>query len=120
MIEIFSILTQLFIITIFCYVPTNICLFLKSNKNPDILNRLEIGIILNLFVLLILSFSLRSGSNTIYFVLIIIFLNNLLFLSKDIFQKYKGQNLKIDYIFLFFISAARSSHIFIDAIFDMV
>jgi hypothetical protein len=103
MIEIFSILTQLFIITIFCYVPTNICLFLKSNKNPDILNRLEIGIILNLFVLLILSFSLRSGSNTIYFVLIIIFLNNLLFLSKDIFQKYKGQNLKIDYIFLFFI-----------------
>jgi len=103
MIEIFSIFTQLFIITIFCYVPTSICLFLKSNKNPDILNRLEIGIILNLFVLLILSFSLRSGSNTIYYVLIIIFLNNLLFLSKDIFQKYKGQNLRIDYIFLFFI-----------------
>jgi len=88
MIEILSILVQFLLITILCYVPSNICLFLKGNNNLDILNRLEIGIILNLFVLLILSFILRSGSNAIYYMLIIIFLNNLLFLSKDIFQKY--------------------------------
>ena len=103
MIEIFSIFIQLLIITIFCYVPTSICLFLKNNNNLDILNRLEIGIILNLFILLILSFILRSGSDTIYYILIIIFLSNLLFLSKDIFQKYKNQSFKINFIFLFFI-----------------
>mgnify|MGYP006132604147 CR=1 FL=1 len=103
MIEFFSIFIQLALITIFCYVPTNICLFLKSNNNLDILNRLEIGIILNLFVLLILSFVLRSGSNVIYYILIIIFLNNLLFLSKDIFHKYKKKSFKINFIFLFFI-----------------
>ena len=103
MIEILSILVQFLLITILCYVPSNICLFLKSNNNLDILNRLEIGIILNLFVLLILSFILRSGSNAIYYMLIIIFLNNLLFLSKDIFQKYKNQSFKINFIFLFFI-----------------
>jgi hypothetical protein len=71
MIEFFSIFIQLVLITIICYVPTNICLFLKSNNNLDILNRLEIGIILNLFVLLILSFVLRSGSNVVYYILII-------------------------------------------------
>lgn len=103
MIEFFSIFIQLVLITIFCYVPTNICLFLKSNNNLDILNRLEIGIILNLFVLLILSFVLRSGSNVVYYILIIIFLNNLLFLSKDILHKYKNKSFKINFIFLFFI-----------------
>ena len=103
MIEIFSIFSQLLLITIFCYVPTNICLFFKNNSNLDILNRLEIGIVLNLFILLILSFILRNGSNTIYYLLIIIFLNNLIFLSKDIFQKYKNQSFKINFIFLFFI-----------------
>ena len=103
MIEIFSIFSQLLLITIFCYVPTNICLFFKNNSNLDILNRLEIGIVLNLFIFLILSFILRNGSNTIYYLLIIIFLNNLIFLSKDIFQKYKNQSFKINFIFLFFI-----------------
>ena len=63
MIEILSILIHFFIIMIFCYTPTSICLLLKNNNNPDILNRLEIGIVLNLFILLVLSFILRSGSN---------------------------------------------------------
>ena len=103
MIEIFSIFTQLLLISIFCYVPTNICLFFKNNSNLDIINRFEVGIVLNLFILLILSFILRSGSNIIYYLLIIIFLNNLIFLSKDILQKYKNKSFKINFIFLFFI-----------------
>ncbi len=103
MIEIFSIFTQLLLISIFCYVPTNVCLFFKNNSNLDIINRFEVGIVLNLFILLILSFILRSGSNIIYYLLIIIFLNNLIFLSKDILQKYKNKSFKINFIFLFFI-----------------
>ena len=83
--------------------PTNVCLFFKNNSNLDIINRFEVGIVLNLFILLILSFILRSGSNIIYYLLIIIFLNNLIFLSKDILQKYKNKSFKINFIFLFFI-----------------
>ena len=103
MIEIISILIHFFIIMIFCYAPTSICLLLKNNNNPDILNRLEIGIVLNLFILLVLSFILRSGSNIIYYILIIIFFNNFLFLLMDIFKKYKNKNLRINYIFVFLI-----------------
>ena len=103
MIEIISILIHFFIIMIFCYAPTSICLLLKNNNNPDILNRLEIGIVLNLFILLVLSFILRSGSNIIYYILIIIFFNNFLFLLMDMFKKYKNKNLRINYIFVFLI-----------------
>ena len=103
MIEIISILIHFFIIMIFCYAPTSICLLLKNNNHPDILNRLEIGIVLNLFILLVLSFILRSGSNIIYYILIIIFFNNFLFLLMDIFKKYKNKNLRINYIFVFLI-----------------
>jgi hypothetical protein len=103
MIEILSILIHFFIIMIFCYTPTSICLLLKNNNNPDILNRLEIGIVLNLFILLVLSFILRSGSNIIYYILILIFFNNFLFLLMDIFKRYKNKNLRINYIFLFLI-----------------
>jgi hypothetical protein len=103
MIEIISILIHFFIIMIFCYAPTSICLLLKNNNNPDILNRLEIGIVLNLFILLVLSFILRSGSNVIYYILIIIFFNNFLFLLMDMFKKYKNKNLRINYIFVFLI-----------------
>ena len=103
MIEIISILIHFFIIMIFCYAPTSICLLLKNNNYPDILNRLEIGIVLNLFILLVLSFILRSGSNIIYYILIIIFFNNFLFLLMDMFKKYKNKNLRINYIFVFLI-----------------
>ena len=103
MIEIISILIHFFIIVIFCYAPTSICLLLKNNNNLDILNRLEIGIVLNLFILLVSSFILRSGSNIIYYILITIFFNNFLFLLMDVFKKYKNKNLKINYIFVFLI-----------------
>ena len=103
MIEILSILIHFFVIIIFCYAPNFVCLLIRDKKNPDIINRLEIGLIFNLFLLLILSFILRSGSNLIYHFLIIIFLINFLFLLKDLFVNYKFKNLEINFIFLLLI-----------------
>jgi hypothetical protein len=103
MIEIFSLIIQIFIFIIFCYVPNRICLLLKNNNHPDILERLEIGIVLNLFILLVLSFILRSGSNLIYYLLMIIFLNNLVFILTDIYRSFNVKKFEINYIFLIFI-----------------
>ncbi|WP_023649003.1 hypothetical protein [Candidatus Pelagibacter ubique] len=108
MIETLSIILHFLVITIFCYAPSFVCSFIKGEKNLDIINRLEVGLVFNLFLLLILSFILRSGSNFIYYFLIMIFLINLLFLLKDLFVNYKFKLLKINYIFfllflLFFI-----------------
>ncbi len=103
MIEILSIFVQLLIFTIFCYVPNNLFLFLRNNNNPDILNRLEIGIIFNLFLLLLLSFFLRSGSNLIYYLLILILLINFSFMLSEIFKSYKFKKLKLNYVFILFI-----------------
>jgi hypothetical protein len=100
MIEILSILIHFFVITIFCYAPNFVCSLVKGKKNLDIINRLEVGLIINLFLLLILSFILRSGSNLIYYFLLIIFLMNFLFLLKDLFVSYQLKNLEINFIFL--------------------
>lgn len=103
MIEIISLIIQIFIFIIICYVPNRVCLLLKNNNHPDILERLEIGIVLNLFILLLLSFILRSGSNLIYYLLIIIFLNNFVFTLTDIYRSFKVKKFEINYIFLIFI-----------------
>ena len=102
MIEIFSIIIQFFIFTIFCYTPNNIYFFFKGENNPEIFKRLEVGIILNLFILLILSFILRSGSNLIYYLLVTIFLFNFIFFIKDFLIKYKSKKLKINPLFLIY------------------
>jgi len=103
MIETLSIILHLLVITIFCYAPNFVCSLIKSKKNLDIINRLEIGLVFNLFFLLILSFILRSGSNLIYYLLILFFLINFIFLLKDLFEDYKFKKLKINFIFLLFI-----------------
>ena len=103
MIEILSILIHFFVIIIFCYAPNFVCLLIRDKKNPDIINRLEIGLIFNLFLLLILSFILRGGSNLIYYFLIVIFLMNSFFLLKDLFVSYQLKNLEINFIFLLLI-----------------
>ena len=103
MIETFSIILHLLVITIFCYAPSFVCSLVNNKKNLDIINRLEIGLVFNLFLLLILSFILRSGSNLIYYLLISFFLINFIFLLKDLFIDYKFKKLKINFIFLLFI-----------------
>ena len=103
MIETLSIILHFLVITIFCYAPNSLCSLIIDKKNPDIINRLEVGLVFNLFLLLILSFILRSGSNLIYYFLTIIFLINFLFLLKDLFVNYKFKNLEINFIFLLLI-----------------
>ena len=103
MIETLSIILHFLVITIFCYAPNFVCLLIRDKKNPDIINRLEIGLVFNLFFLLIFSFILRSGSNLIYLFSIIIFLMNFLFLLKDLFASYQVKNLKINFIFLLLV-----------------
>ena len=103
MIETFSIILHFLVITIFCYAPSFACTLIKNKKKLDIINHLEIGLVFNLFILLILSFILRSGSNFIYYFLILVFLMNFVFLLNDLFQNYKLKKLKINYIFLLFI-----------------
>ena len=103
MIETLSIILHFLVITIFCYAPNSLCSFIVGKKNPDIINRLEAGLVFNLFLLLILSFILRSGSNLIYYFLTIVFLINFLFLLKDLFVNYKFKNLEINFIFLLLI-----------------
>ena len=103
MIETLSIILHFLVITIFCYAPNSLCSLIIGKKNPDIINRLEAGLVFNLFLLLILSFILRSGSNLIYYFLTIVFLINFLFLLKDLFVNYKFKNLEINFIFLLLI-----------------
>ena len=103
MIEILSIILHFFVIIIFCYAPSFVCSYIKSKQNLDFINHLEIGLVFNLFVLLILSFILRSGSDLIYYFLTTIFIVNFLFLLKDLFLNYKLKNLEINFIFLLFM-----------------
>ena len=103
MIEIFSIILHLLTITVFCYAPNFVCSLFNNKKDPDIINRLEIGLIFNLFILLMFSFILRGGSNFIYYSLILIFLINLTFLLNDLFFSYKSKTLKMNFIFLLFL-----------------
>ena len=117
MIETLSIILHFLVITIFCYAPNSLCSLIIGKKNPDIINRLEAGLVFNLFLLLILSFILRSGSNLIYYFLTIVFLINFLFLLKDLFVNYKFKNLEINFIFLLslffadFISSFSSEYL---------
>lgn len=49
MIEILSILIHLLIITIFCYPSKYLINFFNNNKNINFIERLEIGIVINIF-----------------------------------------------------------------------
>jgi hypothetical protein len=49
MIEILSILIHLLIITIFCYPSKYLINFFNKSKNINFIERLEIGIVINIF-----------------------------------------------------------------------
>lgn len=102
MIEVISIIIQLLIITTFCYAPNYLCTLVTRKKNIDFINHIEIGLIFNLFILLILSFTLRSGSNLIYYILSIIFITNAIFLLKNLIKDFKFKNIKINYTTIIF------------------
>ena len=94
MIEILSICIHIIVITIFCYTPSYLTLFFTQNKKIDIIQHLEIGIVLNIFLLLILSFILRENSFFIFFILLFIFSLNLFFCIKDFYKSKSIRSIK--------------------------
>ncbi len=92
MIEISLIGVHVIIITIFCYSPKYLISYFNNNQKLDIIGHLEIGIILNIFLLLILSFIFRGNSNLIFYILIIVFLINLFFCINDFINYIKKNN----------------------------
>jgi hypothetical protein len=105
MIEILTICIHIIVITILCYMPSSLTLFFTQNKKIDIIEHLEIGIILNIFLLLLLSFLLRKDSFFIFYILFFIFSLNLFFCIKDLYKKinYKNFSVKPEFLFLFFL-----------------
>ena len=105
MIEILSICIHIFVITIFCYSPKYLLFYFNNNKKINIIEHLEIGIILNIFLLLILSFLFRKDSNFIFYILLIIFLINLFFCIKDFVNYLKNKNylIKPELLLLLFL-----------------
>jgi|694.fasta_scaffold137768_3 hypothetical protein len=106
MIEIFSILIHLIVITIFCYPSRWIILFFRNNKNINFIEKLEIGIVINIFFLLIISFFLRKNSNVVFYFILIFFLINLSSIIKDYFEfsKLKKFILNKEFIILFLLT----------------
>jgi|TARA_B110000438_G_scaffold91326_1_gene90837 hypothetical protein len=100
MIETLSILVHIFVITIFCYIPKYLLTFFNDDIKINIIDHLEIGIILNIFLLLILSFFFRQESNFIFYILLIVFLINLLFFIKDLINSIKLKKYLINPEFL--------------------
>ena len=80
MIEIFQIFLQILVIFIFCYFPQYYLNFFDL-KQQSIIEKISLGVIINIFILLLLSFSNQKNFNLVYIVLIIIFCNNLFFFT---------------------------------------
>ncbi len=108
MIEIFSIVAHILIITIFCYTPNFIVFYFNQNKKTNPIYHLEIGIIVNIFLLLILSFVLKKNDFLIFYIMSSVFLLNLFFCLKNFYENIKNRR-EIKYyfnpelIFLFFL-----------------
>jgi hypothetical protein len=117
MIEILSILTHLLIITIFCYPSKYLINFFNNNKNIDFIERLELGIVINIFLLLIISFFLRKNSNIVFYFVSIFFLINLYSFIRDYFESTKLKKLILNkeffilFLLAFILSVALSSHL---------
>jgi hypothetical protein len=117
MIEILSILIHLLIITIFCYPSKYLINFFNNNKNIDFIERLELGIVINIFLLLIISFFLRKNSNIVFYFVSIFFLINLYSFIRDYFESTKLKKLILNkeffilFLLAFILSVALSSHL---------
>lgn len=101
MIEIFYIFLHLLIITIFCYPSKYLINFFNKEKN-NLIEKLEIGIVTNIFLLLIASFFLRKDSNIVLYFLLCFFLFNLFFFIKDSFNFFKIKKIVINKEFTIF------------------
>ena len=81
MTEIFYIFLHLLIITVFCY-PSKYLINFFNNGKANLIEKLEIGIVFNIFLLLAASFFLRKDSNIVLYFLLCFYSFNLFFLLK--------------------------------------
>ena len=99
MIELSQIFLQILTIFVFCYFP-QYYLNILNIKQQSIIERISIGAIINIFILLLLSFISQSNFNFIFIILIIIFCSNLFFLITENW-KFKLLNKKLIFLLLF-------------------
>ena len=106
MTEIFFIFLHLLVITIFCYPSRWVILFFRDNKNINLIEKLEKGIVINIFFLLIISFFLRKNSNVVFYFCLFFFLINLFSIIKDYFElsKLKKFILNKEFVILFVLT----------------
>lgn len=97
MIEIFQIFLQILVIFIFCYFPQYYLNFLNI-RQQSIVEKISLGSIINIFILLLLSFINQKNFDLIFVVLIIVFCTNLFFF---IIENWKLKQIDIKLIFLF-------------------
>jgi hypothetical protein len=103
--EILYIFLHLLIITIFCYPCKFLLNLLKKNKT-DLIEKLEIGVVSNIFLLLIASFFLRKETNVVYYFISVFFVFNLYYLIQDSYKLIitKKKFINKEYIVLFFLA----------------
>ena len=101
MIEIFQIFLQVLVIFIFCYFPQYYLNFLNISQQ-SIIEKISLGLIFNIFVLLLLSFISQKGFELIFMILIIIFCTNLFFFVIENWS-IKLLNIKLIFLFIFIL-----------------
>ena len=101
MTEIFYIFLHLLIIIIFCY-PSKYLINFFNIGNNNLIEKLEIGIVFNIFLLLLASFFLRKNSNIVLYFLLFFFAFNLFFFIKDSFNFFKIKKIIINKEFTIF------------------
>ena len=101
MTEIFQIFLQILVIFIFCYFPQYYLNFFDL-KQQSIIEKISLGVIINIFILLLLSFSNQKNFNLVYIVLIIIFCNNLFFFTIENWG-FKLFDTKFIFLFIFIL-----------------
>jgi hypothetical protein len=114
MTEFFYIFLHSLIIIIFCY-PSKYLINFFNKEETNLIEKLEIGIVFNIFLLLIASFFLRKDSNVILYFLLFYFLLNLFFFIKDSFNFFKIKKILINreliiLFLLFFIFSINLSN----------
>jgi len=97
LIEIFQIFLQILVIFIFCYFPQYYLNFFNI-RQQSIIEKISLGSIINIIILLLLSFINQKNLDLIFIILLIIFCTNLFFF---VLENWKFKILDIKLIFLF-------------------
>jgi len=99
LIEIFQIFLQILVIFVFCYFPQYYLNFFNI-RQQSIIEKISLGSIINIFILLLLSFVNQKNIDLIFLILLIIFCINLFFFILENW-KFKIPDVKLIFLFIF-------------------